>query len=69
MLLLYKKVFLGLTSDNLKKKMNDIDKYELLVYISLVFLIILFGIKPEFILDYTTSSLDRITKLYPISIF
>ena len=69
MLLLYKKVFLGITSDNLKKKMDDINKYEVLVYGSLVCLIILFGIKPEVILDYTTSSLDRITKLYPISIF
>ena len=31
--------------------------------------ILIFGIKPNLILDYTSSSLERIIKLYPISIF
>ena len=69
MLILYKKVFLGVTNENLKVKVNDLSIFELLVYVKLTFLILLIGIKPDIILDYTTSSLDRITKLYPISIF
>jgi NADH:ubiquinone oxidoreductase subunit 4 (subunit M) len=69
MLILYKKVFLGITSENLKAKVNDLSIFELIVYVKLTLLIFLIGIKPDIILDYTTSSLDRITKLYPISIF
>ena len=69
MLILYKKVFLGITNENLKAKVNDLSIFELIVYVKLTFLILLIGIKPDIILDYTTSSLDRITKLYPISIF
>ena len=69
MLILYKKVFLGITNENLKTKVNDLSIFELIVYVKLTFLILLIGIKPDIILDFTTSSLDRITKLYPISIF
>ena len=69
MLILYKKVFLGVTNENLNIKVNDLSIFELIVYFQLAFLILLIGIKPDIILDYTTSSLDRITKLYPISIF
>ena len=69
MLILYKKVFLGITNETLKAKVNDLSIFELIVYVKLTFLILLIGIKPDIILDYTTSSLDRITKLYPISIF
>ena len=69
MLILYKKLFLGTVNENLKGKMNDINFFELTVYTQLVFLIIIVGLKPDLILEFTTSSLDRITKLYPISIF
>ena len=69
MLLLYKKVFLGTVSENLNGKINDINLFEIIVFSQLVFLIFFIGIKPDLILDFTTSSLDRITKLYPISIF
>ena len=69
MLILYKRVFLGVTNENLNIKVNDLSIFELIVYSQLAFLILLIGIKPDIILDYTTSSLDRITKLYPISIF
>jgi NADH-quinone oxidoreductase subunit M len=69
MLILYKRVFLGVTNENLNIKVNDLSIFELIVYFQLAFLILLIGIKPDIILDYTTSSLDRITKLYPISIF
>ena len=69
MLILYKKVFLGITNENLKAKVNDLSIFELIVYVKLTFLILLIGIKPDIILDYTTSSLDRITKLYQFQYF
>ena len=69
MLMLYKKVFLGQLSENLDKKNEDINLYEISVYIILVIIIFTIGIKPGLILNYTTSSLERIIQLYPISIF
>ncbi len=69
MLLLYKKVFLGQLSENLDKKNEDVNLYEISVYIILVIIIFIIGIKPGVILNYTTSSLERIIQLYPISIF
>ncbi len=69
MLMLYKKVFLGQLSENLDKKKEDVNLYEVCVYIMLVIIIFIIGIKPGLILDYTTSSLERIIQLYPISIF
>jgi len=69
MLLLYKNVFLGSLSDNLDKKNEDINIFEIGVYIVLVLLIFVIGIKPGIILDFTTTSLERIIHLYPISIF
>ena len=68
MLYLYKNVFLGPASDNLSKKVNDLNVYEISVYILLMLLIFIIGIKPNFLLDYTSSSIERIIKLYPISI-
>ena len=68
MLYLYKNVFLGPVSDNLSKKVNDLNVYEISVYILLMLLIFIIGIKPNFLLDYTSSSIERIIKLYPISI-
>ncbi len=69
MLNLYKKVFLGTLSENFDKKNVDVNIYEISVYVVLVLLVFIIGIKPSFILDYTTTSLDRIIQLYPISIF
>ena len=69
MLLLYKRVFLGGLNENLEKKIDDVNFYEISVYVILVILIFVIGIKPGLILDYTTSSLERIIELYPISIF
>ena len=68
MLYLYKNVFLGPASDNLSKKVSDLNVYEISVYILLMLLIFIIGIKPNFLLDYTSSSIERIIKLYPISI-
>ena len=53
----------------LKKKTESLNFAELLTYLVLVAVIFTFGIKPNLILDYTSSSLERIIKLYPISIF
>ena len=69
MLNLYKKVFLGSVSENLNKKNDNLNLYELSVYVILVLLIFVIGIKPGIILGFTTSSLERIIQLYPISIF
>ena len=69
MLKLYKRVFLGGLSKNLDNKNDDINIYELCLYISFVILIFIIGIKPGLILSYTTASLERIIQLYPISIF
>ena len=69
MLMLYKRVFLGGLSENLDKKKDDINIYEICLYVVLVILIFIIGIKPGFILSYTTASLERIIQLYPISIF
>ena len=69
MLMLYKKVFLGQLSENLDKKNEDVNLYEICVYTILVIIIFVIGIKPGLILNYTTSSLERIIQLYPISIF
>ncbi len=69
MLLLYKRVFLGDLNQNLDKKRDDVNFYEIGVYSILVILIFIIGIKPGLILSYTTSSLERIIQLYPISIF
>ena len=69
MLLLYKNVFLGPVNDSYKsKKISDINIFENSVYIILIILIVVIGIKPNFILDFTTSSIERIIELYPISI-
>ena len=69
MLKLYKRVFLGGLSENLDKKQDDINIYEICLYVVLVILIFIIGIKPGLILSYTTASLERIIQLYPISIF
>ncbi|PPR38820.1 MAG: NADH-quinone oxidoreductase subunit M, partial [Alphaproteobacteria bacterium MarineAlpha8_Bin1] len=68
MLLLYKNVFLGPVNENIRKKFGDVNYIELIVYIILISLIFVIGVKPNYILDYTTSSIERIIKLYPISI-
>ena len=68
MLNLYKKVFLGKPSKFIQKVKLDLRLNEMIIYSLLVFFIILFGIKPNYIIDFSTSSLDRIISLYPISI-
>ena len=68
MLLLYKRVFLGPKKEYSNKKVMDINIFETTVYFAMVLLILLIGIKPNLILDYTSSSIERIIKLYPISI-
>ena len=57
--------------DSIKKDsipLSDLKLNEVVIFSILVFLIILLGIKPNLLLDYSTSSLDRIITLYPISI-
>ena len=69
MLILYKRIFLGIVNEKIEKKTERLNFAELLTYLVLVVVIFTFGIKPNLILDYTSSSLERIIKLYPISIF
>jgi len=69
MLLLYKKVFLGPINPNVDKKINQLHFNETITFLALSVMILIIGIKPNLILSYTTSSLDRIVSLYPITIF
>ena len=69
MLLLYKNVFLGPMNKNIDKKIDGLNLNEVFTFIVLSIIIILFGIKPNLILSYTSASLDRIVDLYPITIF
>ena len=69
MLILYKRVFLGVVNERIEKKTERLNIFEILTYSILAVVIFIFGIKPNLILDYTSSSLERIIKLYPISIF
>ena len=69
MLLLYKNVFLGPVNSSIEKKAIDLNFNELFTFFVLSLMILIIGIKPNFILSYTTSSLDRIITLYPITIF
>ena len=69
MLILYKRVFLGVVNERIEKKTESLNFFEILTYSILAVVIFIFGIKPNLILDYTSSSLERIIKLYPISIF
>ena len=69
MLKLYKKVFLGEINNNVLSVKDDLRINEIIVFSMLVILIILIGIKPNFLLDFSTSSIERIITLYPISIF
>ena len=69
MLNLYKKIFLGEINNQVLKVNSDLKINEILIFSSLVFLIIFLGIKPNFLLNFSTSSIERIITLYPISIF
>ena len=69
MLKLYKKVFLGEINNNVLSVKDDLRINEIIVFSMLVILIILIGIKPNLLLDFSTSSIERIITLYPISIF
>ena len=69
MLNLYKKIFLGEINNQVLKEKSDLKINEILIFSSLVFLIILLGIKPNLLLNFSTSSIERIITLYPISIF
>ena len=64
-----KKVFLGPVNPNIDKKINQLHFNETITFIALSVMILIIGIKPNLILSYTTSSLDRIVSLYPITIF
>ncbi len=69
MLLLYKNVFLGAINPNIEKKSIQLNFNEVVTFSVLAISILIIGIKPNLILSYTTTSLERITTLYPIAIF
>ena len=69
MLLLYKNVFLGPVNPRIEKKPVQLNFNETFTFLILSIMILIIGIKPNFILSYTTSSLDRVITLYPITIF
>ena len=69
MLLLYRKVFLGEVNKNVLQIKNELNLNEIVSFSILVLLIILIGIKPNYLLDFSTASIERIILLYPITIF
>ncbi len=69
MLKLYKKVFLGEINTNVLAVKEDLKINELIIFSLLVVLIILIGVKPNLLLNFSTTSIERIITLYPISIF
>ena len=69
MLLLFKKIFLGEINANVLKVKKDLTVNEITVFAVLVVLIIYIGIQPNYLLDFSTASIERIITLYPISIF
>ena len=69
MLLLFKKIFLGEINTNILKVKKDLTINEITVFVILVVLIIYIGIQPNYLLDFSTASIERIITLYPISIF
>ena len=69
MLLLFKKIFLGEINTNILKVKKDLTVNEITVFVILVVLIIYIGIQPNYLLDFSTASIERIITLYPISIF
>ena len=69
MLLLYKKVFLGEVNTNTEKQSSRLNIQENTTFAVLVLIIFIIGIKPNLILDYTSTSLERIIELYQSQYF
>ena len=61
------KGFLGPINSNIDNKVIQLYVYETITFLALSIKILIIA-KPNLILSYTTSSLDRIVSLYPITI-
>ena len=68
MLNLYRNIFLGEPNSFVSRLKDEIQINEQIIFSLLVFFIILFGIKPNILLSFSNSALERIVSLYPISI-
>ena len=68
MLWLYKRVIFGRIINNELKKITDLNKIELYILSSLVFLILLFGFYPEPLLNTINVSIDNLTKNYQLNL-
>jgi NADH-quinone oxidoreductase subunit M len=64
MLWLYKRVVFGKTSNSEVKEMTDLNKIELYIFSSLVFLIIFFGIYPEPLFNTINFSISNLINNY-----
>ena len=68
MLWLYRRVIFGKLTNQNMKEMTDLNKTELFVFSSLVFLIILFGIYPEPLLNTIGISIDNLIENYKLNL-
>ena len=68
MLWLYKRVVFGKTSNSEVKEMTDLNKTELYIFSSLIFLIIFFGIYPEPLFNTIDSSVNNLINNYQVDL-
>ena len=68
MLWLYKRVVFGEIQKNEIKKLTDLNKSEIFILYSLVFLIVFFGFYPEPLLSTTQISVENLIEMYNINL-
>ena len=68
MLWLYKRVIFGRIVNSELKKITDLNKIELYIFLPLVFLILLFGFYPEPLLNTINVSTDNLIKNYQLDL-
>ena len=54
---------MGVVNEKIEKKTERLNLFEILTYSTLAIVILIFGIKPNLILDYTSSSLEKDYKI------
>ena len=68
MLWLYKRVIFGKIASSEIKQMPDLNKTEIYIFVSLVFLTLFFGIYPEPLLNTVNVSIDNLIDKYNANI-
>jgi NADH-quinone oxidoreductase subunit M len=68
MLWLYRRIIFGRLLSAEVKKMTDIDKTELSIFVSLIILILIFGFYPDLLLNTIDVSVDNLINNYQIDL-